>query len=355
MRVFGILMLTVTVLAAASCGQLDPPAQRLADAPARTAAAETARMALESSTHMGGSGDARMDITVTGEGEVDFAAEQVQLTITMPGPMPGDMEMVVDGDVVYMRMPFVDEEQWVRVDAAGSPDQMMQPGMAGDPTEALSALGAVGGEIEELGTEEVRGAATHGYAFEAPAGEVFPTADDQGERLSDVAVALEAWLDAEGRVRRLSQTVDLGELMSALEPTNELPEDTELDFDMVGEQTTVIEFFDFGEPVVIEIPDEDLVEDQDVWQEGFSESVEEHMELRPSPLEDPPTPEPGAIPPPEPGAVPPQEPQAEPVPGPQPAPGVSGEDSSGGGAETVEPEQTPAPDGDTRADPLRPE
>lgn len=36
-----------------ACGQVDPPAQRLAEAPQRTKAAETARVALESTTNMG--------------------------------------------------------------------------------------------------------------------------------------------------------------------------------------------------------------------------------------------------------------------------------------------------------------
>lgn len=319
MRVVGGLFMVVA-LGVAGCGQLDPPAQRLADAPARTAAADTARMALESSTQMGEATGARMDFTITGEGQVDFAAEQVQLSVTMPGPMPGDMEMVVDGDDVYLRMPFLDEEQWMRADAAGAPTDLLQGGTAGDPTEALTALGAVNGEIDELGTEEIRGATARGYAFEVPASEVVPV-NEELDGLSEVTVAMEAWLDDEGRARRLSHTMDLAEVMAAVQRDSDVPDDMGPDLDLgdiVGEQTTVVEFFDFGEPVDITVPDEDQVEEVPAFQDGFEESVQESIEA-----------EAGTsmpAPPAEGDALPPAEPRAEPAPVPPPAPSLDTRD-----------------------------
>lgn len=263
------------LLALTACGQLDPPEQRLAEAPDRTKAADTARMALESTTNMGDPGASRMNYTVAGDGHVDFAAERLQLTLDMPGPVPGNMEMVVDGDVAYLRMPFAvsdgDEARWIETEVAeASTDGMMQSGMAQDPTEALTALGAVEGDIDGLGADEVGGEPIHGYAFDVPADEVFPVDDDKAEGLSEVPVAMEAWLDTDGRVRRLSQTVDLAEVMSALDVDSELPEEMGADLrELTGEQTTVIKFFDFGEPVDIEIPPADQVDDQADFDQGL--------------------------------------------------------------------------------------
>lgn len=345
MRVVSTVLL-VLVMAAVGCGQLDPPAQRLAEAPARTAAADTARVALESSTSMGEAAGARMDVTVTGEGAVDFTAEQVQLSITMPGPMPGDMEMIMDGDVGYLRMPFVDEERWVRVDSAGSPTDLLQTGTGGSPTDALDALGAVEGQIRELGTEQVRDATTRGYGFEVPASEVFPAEDVEG--LSGVTVAMEGWLDDQGRARRISYTVDLGEIMSAMDVDGGLSDDMNPDVnveDIAGEQRTVVEFFDFGEPVTIEIPDEDMVEDGDYLLE---ESIEESIEMEPGrePGGEPMMPPPAVE-----GEVEPRaEPRAEPVPAPQPPSSSEGSESDAGSqsdtasVQMVEPRQAPAPE-----------
>lgn len=195
-----------------------------------------------------------MNYPVTGDGQIDFAAEQLQLTFGMPAPMPGNMEMVVDGDAAYLNMPFAssagDDEtaRWIKteVDEAAT-DQMMQSAMSQDPTDVLTALGAVEGEITELGNEEVGGEPTHGYAFDVSADEISPLGGEQAEKLSEVAVAMEAWLDTEGRVRRLSQTVDLAEMMAAMDIDGELPDEMGASLDgITGEQTTVIEFFDLG-------------------------------------------------------------------------------------------------------------
>lgn len=220
-----------------------------------------------------------MNYPVTGDGQIDFAAEQLQLTFGMPAPMPGNMEMVVDGDAAYLNMPFAssadDDEtaRWVKteVDEAAT-DQMMQSAMSQDPTDVLTALGAVEGEITELGNEEVGGEPTHGYAFDVSADEISPLGGEQAEKLSEVAVAMEAWLDTEGRVRRLSQTVDLAEMMAAMDIDGELPDEMGASLDgITGEQTTVIEFFDLGEPVNIEIPSEDQVDEQADFEESFLE------------------------------------------------------------------------------------
>lgn len=261
-----------------ACGQLDPPAQRLAEAPQRTKAAETARMALESTTNMGDPNGSSMNYTVTGDGQIDFAAEQLQLTFDMPGPTPGNMEMVVDGDAAYLNMPFASpagdhETRWIKteVDEAAT-DQMMQSGMSQDPTDVLTALGAVEGEITELGNEEIGGEPTHGYAFDVSADEISPLRGEQAEKLSEVAVAMEAWLDTDGRVRRLSQTVDLAEMMAAIDTDSELRDEMGASLDgITGEQTTVIEFFELGEPVNIEIPSAEQVDEQADFEESFME------------------------------------------------------------------------------------
>lgn len=70
MRYVGAALLVLS-LTLAACGDLTPPDQRLTEAPERTAAAATARMALESTTNIGDPDGSRMTYTVTGDGQVD--------------------------------------------------------------------------------------------------------------------------------------------------------------------------------------------------------------------------------------------------------------------------------------------
>lgn len=213
-------------------------------------------------------------ISITSEGAFDNEAGQGHMTMDMGdvfGGMgegaglpddAGTMEMVIDGDVVYMKSPLFammgdEDKPWQRIDA----DELQQGGAMGggaqsDPGEFLEFLEAAGDDVTEVGTEEVRGVeTTHLTATldlqkmlaDAPADEQAEL-EEQLEGLGAAAdsfteIPAEAWIDEDGYVRRFTLTFDFAEAAA---------EEPELEGVAM---TMTIELYDFDEPVEIEIPD----------------------------------------------------------------------------------------------------
>ncbi len=212
------------------------------------------------------------DVTMTSIGQFDNEHGRAQLSMDMgdvfgligaDAGLPDDagtIETVVDGDVVYMRSPLIarlgdTDKPWLRIDA-GDLDQAgaLAGGAQSDPGGFLEFLRSAG-TVEELGTEDVRGVSTTHVRVELELAELISDADAaERERLEQTLESLgatgdtfetvpaEAWVDGEGRVRKFSLTMDF----AAAEQTAQLGE---------VKVTVTTEFFDFGEPVDITIPD----------------------------------------------------------------------------------------------------
>lgn len=218
-----------------------------------------------------------------GDGAFDTTASRASLTIDMSsfaslldglvggasgngGPGIGDpdawqIETVQDGLVMYLRFPAVADElpagkSWVRMDLreAGSTggidlEQLRQFTSSG-PHEILDFLRAVSGEIETVGTEELRGVeTTHYYAIVdllryeklAPPAEREKLGSLLGEVVEQSGlgeIPVDVWVDERGLVRKLTM------VFSATQPGT-------------TEQATMsmsFELYDYGKDVEIALP-----------------------------------------------------------------------------------------------------
>jgi hypothetical protein len=243
-------------------------------------------------------------VTVTTTGEVD-GDDQSSLTDMsgsfegVPGnPMggldPNDLvvETVVVDDTMYVRAPIFgamfnemagpgDElddlgpfgafgdigDGWGHIDLEELPGELSPGDMTGaaglDAATGLDLLGDAADQ-RSLGSDEIRGVPVEGYATtvtmedlmvatggdvedldeELPPGVI----DDDVDVMLGIEIAVEAWLDGDGLVRRLVVDVDLADLMR-LEPG--APQDMPSSLRM----RSTTDLFDFGdESIVIEAP-----------------------------------------------------------------------------------------------------
>ncbi len=182
---------------------------------------------------------------------------------------PGDwkLDAIVDGDVVYLRFPplaseLPDGKTWVK----GNAKELAQSGTSGlDQAGSLSGLDArdvfgflegVSGTIESVGSEDVRGVTTSHYrATLDPAKLTALVPADKRESLGGIDEAakqaglddlpIDVWVDADGRLRKL-----------AIELDAKLPGSDES-----LQASLVVEVYDYGAPLDVELPPADQVAD----------------------------------------------------------------------------------------------
>ena len=147
-------------------------------------------------------------------------AVQLQLGSTDPS-----MEMIFDGShglVMYMRSPLFDKivptGKWVKMDlekiakTEGVDLGAIMNANQADPSQSLRMLTA-SSNARVTGSERIRGAQTTHYAFNidfeklAHDNEAFKQLK---EATGSVSAPAEAWIDAQGRVRRLAVTMSMG-------------------------------------------------------------------------------------------------------------------------------------------------
>lgn len=175
------------------------------------------------------------------------------------------MEVVVDGEDVYVRMPLLamlgaGEGEWVTADAGltGGP-ALGLPGStatgAVDPTALLEFLRGAAGGVQTIGTEDVRGVSTTRLRAELTVDDILRrSTPEQRDRVQaaidgmDLEAAgldrfpMDVWVDGQGLVRRL-QTSYGGAAADG------------------GTVTLTVEWFDFGTEVDIRVPaPEDVVD-----------------------------------------------------------------------------------------------
>jgi hypothetical protein len=211
------LILLAAVLVVAGCGGLSAN-QVLSGAQERTAEFDTLRFSID-----GSAGGQRF----AAQGAVDNRARRAQLTADLGSQ--GSTELLLDGSVLYVRLDGLRHApplatSWLSADletvGAMLGDRLgeLTEWAAEGPSRVLEQLRAVG-EVEELGSERVRGVETTRYrALVRPPG----AAPD------DRAVPVDVWIDGDGLVRRLRAAV--------------------------GTETVTVELYDFEADVAIEPP-----------------------------------------------------------------------------------------------------
>jgi len=173
----------------------------------------------------------------------------------------GTLEMIMSADTIYMRWPLITSmlgatTPWISMDQALLGEEMMPAtGSFGyDPSMTLAFLESLE-DTEELGTEDVRGAATTHYrgvvTWESILEQLPPEerAAMESEMQASAPPAfptmpVDVWVDADNLVRRYSMTMDMAQMAAEMgEPTTD-----------TGVFTFSYDLFDFGEPVVIDLP-----------------------------------------------------------------------------------------------------
>lgn len=216
----------------------------------QTTSAGSSRFALTSTTTIGGT-----DVTFAGEGSYDYARRTGQMVFQVPGPQAeaagGTIEQRMLGDELYLMLPQQPEVFYKLLvsDVAGT-----TLGSSTDPTAALQALTGVS-EVNRIGTEQIRGQETTHYegrydVAQALAGtEGLPKVVLQSTlgRTTLEQVPFEAFLDAEGRVVKFEQRIEM--------PASPLTGDQPLI------STSAIELFDFGTEVTVTAPPGEAIRD----------------------------------------------------------------------------------------------
>ena len=183
-------------------------------------------------------------------------------------PGAWQLEAIQDRDVSYVRFPALSSQlpagkSWVRADAAskvkaqGLDLTQFKQFDREDRAKMLDYLRAASGEIETVGTEELRGTPTTHYratvdlakhAALAPLSE----RDGPGSFLGDTLPAdgaeapVDFWLDEQGLIRKLEMSFAATQPGTTDEATG----------------SVTFELWDYGEPVAIELPPADEVVDE---------------------------------------------------------------------------------------------
>jgi hypothetical protein len=267
-RALALLVVPAAVLALAACGGGEEPSvepgEAVAAAATNTAEAGSSKIAFTAT--FGVPTGAEGEVTegaLSGEGEFDYENRRGRLTVDLgdllsEAGLPGDasFELLLDGTVLYVNFPLLtafvpDAKEWLKVDleqAAGIGGLDLSQLGGNDPTRYLEYLQATGAEVEEIGSEEVRGVETTHYSATVDLEEALELVpEDQRasvQALIDAgttALPLDTWVDGDGLVRRIDVEVPAGE--------------------SGGTGNVTMDLFEFGLDVEIEPPPADQVTD----------------------------------------------------------------------------------------------
>ncbi|HVL94208.1 MAG TPA: hypothetical protein VM264_12815 [Acidimicrobiales bacterium] len=250
----GALVALLLVGGACSGGSGASPRDVLAAAPGKTLAEGTVRVAITAELSGGSSGTA-----FNGEGEFDLEARTGRLVLEGAGAS----EIRFVGEVVFVKLAQLQQRPWLRLDVEalssrpGVDLDSLRQLQRNDPTAVLNYLSGVTDEVAEVGTETVRGDRTTRYRatldLDKAQAESAPEVREDIRRivreLGTSVLPTEAWIDEEGRLRRLRYTLDLAEL------------DTNGEAPASGKVTASFELYQFGRPVDVSAPPDAEVTD----------------------------------------------------------------------------------------------
>lgn len=275
------ILLAALALVAGACGgggSNQSAADAIAAASTNTTEAGSARVSVASKTTipeaMAAGGPSSIEFG--GEGIVDYENQIGQMTMDMsdmggaPGtPQLGEMKMIFEGTMIYMQFDLLAQQlpqgkSWVRFDLATIGEEMgvdmsqFTQFSNNDPTAALEYLkGAT--DLEEVGSEEVRGEETTHYEGVVDLEQAADNVDDEqlSKAIKDVIeiggqkeIPLEVWIDGDERIARMMYAFETSAGQGSPESlTSEI----------------TMEFYDFGTEVDVTIPtDDESVDLQDV-------------------------------------------------------------------------------------------
>ena len=204
------------------------------------------------------------DLSFSGESDVDNVHKRIDMTMDM-GLLGGEMQILMDGGVIYMRSPVFEDvgTEWVSLDPSKmDPAAAAQFGGFGMGTTDPSAyIGLFAGvfDVKASGEQELDGVSTTHYVGTIDLAKVLEGFSDVVGKDVDAAtkeqlemavkqfsvlgidkkIPFEIWIDEDGLPRRQRITMDFGDLVPGTEEAS---------------MEMTVDFSDFGEPVDIEIP-----------------------------------------------------------------------------------------------------
>ena len=262
------------LLTVACSGELSPGAT-VAQAAEKTRSEGTARVSYVATFDFS---SVPGPIPLTGDGVFDYAHQRGQMIFDMSALLksssdqtPGStrIEMIVDGVVVYLKMPFLSElvagsRPWIKLDldAAARANRtdltrLTQLGQS-DPAQVLELLKGVTRDVEERGEEMVRGARTTHYRATLELDRVVAEAPPNVRaslasliaRAGSTDIAADVWIDADGRLRKMAYELDIPP-----------PRDSGVAATTAESMTVSMELYDFGVAVDVAPPPDDQVID----------------------------------------------------------------------------------------------
>ena len=270
-RGFALGLVALASLVAAACGSGSNPAdaKAVAGAAARTSSVRSYDLSTNSKVKLPGTAQ---PVVFSGIGAFDTAHHRGKLALDFTPLTPvtgrnlGTMLLVLDGATLYVKLPVLRQlnprlKPWLKMNLEQSAQAQgvdfsafLAFGQGGDPSQILEYLRGSGG-VKKVGSDRVRGVSTTHYtatidlkkvAKQAPArvrAQVRRAIDSIIRLTGQKTLPVDAWLDGQGRVRRIKyrQKLTLGSKRT--------------------EVAQAMELYDFGTPVVIQIPPRDEVTD----------------------------------------------------------------------------------------------
>jgi len=228
-RTLALLCLAVSPVALAGCDGDTLSFDPVASAATKTAKTGSARVAFQANMSMEGVGG----VSFSGSGVFDGKSRSGALNMRFNMPQAAQtqvganptMNMIFDGSdglVLYMRSPMFDKQlpagSWVKMDLEKlakkqgiDMSQLMNANQA-DPSQALKMLMA-SSHARPMGKEWIRGVATTRYAFVIDFDQLVHDnkALQQFKSVTGTSsIPAQAWVDAQGRVRRLNVQMSMG-------------------------------------------------------------------------------------------------------------------------------------------------
>lgn len=258
------LLATVTLALAGACssGGSGPGAA------GATGSTKTVQAVLNAATTTRDAGTSKIDlgidtvangrkVDITGTGAFDYGKGVGELTLTLPkeaGATKADE--IITKDALYLQVGQLTKGKYLKVDLGQLSGVVGQLG-GGDPTASLDALQGVSSDVRKTGKEQVRGTDTTHYTgtidLQRALAKVPPASRQRIQALlssnGPTAVPFDAYLDDQGRLRRLVTRVEATAPANGAAPAAPLA------------VTTTIDLYDFGTPVSVQVPSPDQVVD----------------------------------------------------------------------------------------------